>query len=144
MNKQIFMDICDRIEAQVPELKWIDLDSGDIDMQSERPSVAFPACLIDINYSSCEDQTSTEQLVTANVIVRVAFQPRGATNNKSPVRASSLSVLDTVEKVHAALQGWHNTGAFSTLTRVSASGERRRDGLKVYRLQYQTTFIDSI
>lgn len=144
MNKQIFIDICDRIEAEVPELKWIDLDNGDIDMQSERPPVAFPACFVDINYQNCEDQTSTEQLVNATVIIRVAFQPRGATNTKSPVRTLSLSILDVVEKVHGALQGWHNAGTFSTLTRVSAAGERRRDGFKVYRLLYQTTFIDSV
>lgn len=144
MNKQIFIDICDRIESEVPELRWIDLDTGDIDIQTERPAVAFPACLIDINYPSCEDQADNEQLVRANIIIRLAFQPQGATNNKSPVRAYVLEIFDMVEKVHAALQGWHNTGAFSTLSRISAFGERRRDGLKVYRLQYQTTFIDCI
>lgn len=144
MNKQIFIDICDRIEAEVPELKWIDLDTGDIDIQTERHPVAFPACLIDINYPSCEDQADNKQLVRANIIIRLAFQPQGATNNKSPVRAQALEIFDMVEKVHGALQGWHNAGTFSTLTRVSAAGERRRDGFKVYRLLYQTTFIDSV
>jgi hypothetical protein len=144
MNKQIFIDICDRIESEVPELKWIDLDNGDIDIQTERPPVAFPACFIDISYPNCEDQADSEQLVRANIIIRLAFQPQGASNNKSPVRARALEIFDIVEKVHSALQGWHNAGAFSTLSRISASAERRRDGLKVYRLLYQTTFIDSL
>lgn len=142
MNKQIFLDIANRLEVQVPELRWIDWDSGELELVTERHQVAFPACMMDIIYPRCEDQTSTEQLVTANVILRVAFQPQGATNNNSPVREAAMAAFGVLDKIHAALQGWHNEGSFSTLSRTSASRERRRDGLKVYRLQYQTTFIN--
>jgi hypothetical protein len=128
----------------VPELRWIDWDSGELDLITERPTVAFPACMIDIVYSKCEDETNRDQLVNANVILRVAFQPQGATANNSPVRESAMAAFGVLDKIHASLQGWHNEGSFSTLSRTSAIRERRRDGLKVYRLQYQTTFIDAI
>lgn len=142
MNKQIFIDICDRIENEVPEFRWIDWDEGQLDMQSERPSLAFPACLVDIIYPSCDDLTNTEQLVKANIILRVAFMPTGATNQKSPVRTSALATFDTIDKLHTKLQGWHNAGAFAPLSRTGATRERRKDGIKVYRISYQTTFED--
>lgn len=142
MDKELFTDLCDRLETEVPELAWIDWDSGELDLAGERPQVAFPACLIDVEYPRCDDQHSREQLVTANLILRVAFQPQGATNNHSPVRAQALNAFDVLAKLHTALQGWHNAGQFSPLSRAAARRERRRDGLKVYQLRYQTTFIE--
>lgn len=144
MNKQLFTDLADRLQTEVPELKWIDWDSGELDMATERPQVAFPACMIDMEYPRCDDQTSTEQLVTATIVIRVAFQPQGATHNHSPVRAQAMNAFDVLAKLHAALQGWHNAGQFSPLGRTAARRERRRDGLKVYQLRYQTTFIEEL
>jgi hypothetical protein len=144
MNKQIFIDICTRLETQVPELRWIDWDEGQLDMQVERPAVAFPACLLDIVYAGCDDLTDTIQLVRANIPLRVAFMPSGATNTKSGVRNLAMATFAILDKIHEALQGWHNEGSFTILTRTSATRERRRDGLKVYRLNYSTTFQDVI
>jgi hypothetical protein len=43
-------------------------------------------------------------------------------------------------KIHTALQGWRQNYDFNQLTRMSARAEKRRDGLKVYDLIYQTRF----
>ncbi|HAZ00702.1 MAG: hypothetical protein A2W90_14595 [Bacteroidetes bacterium GWF2_42_66] len=143
MNKQIFTAVCDRLKSQVTELRWIDWDDGQADIINERPQVAFPAALVDIVYPSCEDETDTDQLVKANIIIRLFFEPRGATNTKSPVRATALASFDVIDKVHAAMQGWNNSGAFAHLSRSSATREKRRDGYKAYKLTYGTTFIES-
>jgi hypothetical protein len=142
MNKQLFLSIADRIEAAVPAFRWIDFDDGAIDIQAERPALAFPACLLDISYPDTEDESGTEQLVNAAITLRVAFQPAGATNNHSPVRENALANFDTIAALHTALQGWNDTGLFSKLSRHSALRERRRDGLIVYRITYRTTFIE--
>lgn len=144
MNKQIFLDLCTRLEGQVPELRWVDWDEGQLDMQAERPAVAFPACLIDIVYAGCDDLTDTIQLVRANIPLRVAFSASGATNTKSTARNTALAAFAILDKIHEALQGWHNAGSFTILTRTSATREKRRDGLKVYRLNYSTTFQEVI
>ena len=144
MNKQLFIDLCNHIQQRVPELKWLDWDSGEIDMINERPQVAFPACMIDIDYPRCDDRTSSEQLVFANIILRVAFQPQGSTNNHSPKREQAHQAFDTLGNIHAALQGWNDEGQISNLMRTAARREKRRDGLKVYQLRYQTTFIEEI
>lgn len=49
MNKDIFVSLCDRLEKEVPSLRWIDEDLGQLNVgNSTRPAVDFPCCLIDI------------------------------------------------------------------------------------------------
>ena len=143
MNKEIFLSICDRLTSQVPALRWVDWDSGQLDIQSERPPVAFPACLVEIEYPQCEEIGAEMQLVTCNVTLRLAFWPQGETSSVSPVREAALAAFDTIGQVHAALQGW-STEALSIFSRLSAKAERRKDGLKVYRVVYQTTFTETV
>jgi hypothetical protein len=143
MNKELFIAISDRLEAEVPELRWVDWDSGELDILLEpgkRPRVAFPCAMIDITYPRTDDQTDVSQIVTAQINIRLAFTPKGATNTKSPVRGDALAVFEVIGKVHTALQGWRQNYDFNQLSRQSARAEKRRDGLKVYDLVYSTTF----
>lgn len=142
MNKQIFLDIANRLEDKVATLRWIDWDSGQIDLQTQRPAVAFPACLIDMAYPEIMNTGRYKQTVTANITLRLVFMPQGDTHHKSTVRDDALEVFDVIETIHDALQGWGNT-ALSDLERISAQAERRRDGLKVYRVVYQTSFTET-
>ena len=55
MNKEIFTALCEHIKKNVPEIRWIDFDTGQLNIASERPPVDWPCCLIDISYPSCRD-----------------------------------------------------------------------------------------
>jgi len=142
MNKEVISQIFARLEAEAESLNWIDIDTGQLDLLNQRPPVAFPACLVDISYPQCEEVGGDAQIVTANVALRLAFDFTGATNLHSPVRETSLAFLEVLEQVHEALQGW-SSDALSIFSRLSAAPERRRDGLKVYRVLYQTTFQET-
>ncbi|OQB81401.1 MAG: hypothetical protein BWX87_00666 [Bacteroidetes bacterium ADurb.Bin123] len=142
MNKEVIILISNRLKSQVPAIKWIDIDTGQLDILTQRPPVAFPACLVDLTYPQCDDTGEHIQIVTANVILRLAFDFTGATNSASPVRETSLGFLDVIEAVHEALQGWSNS-ALSSFSRINAQPERRKDGLKVYRITYQTAFSET-
>lgn len=140
MNGTVYTMIADRL-ALVSELKWIDLETGQIDLQDERPPVSFPACIIDIGYPRTEDLSFNQQLVTAQVSLRLAFKCNHATNNYSPKRNDAMAIFDVVDKVHGALQGWSNE-SLSQFSRIRAVPEKRRDGLKVYLLVYETSFSE--
>lgn len=142
MNKEIIAAICDRLEAEVEALRWIDIDSGQLEV-TQRPAVAFPACLVDMAYPQCDDLGGGKQNVTANVTLRLVFDAPGATSAASPVREQSLAFLDTIEAVHEALQGWSTT-ALSAFSRLNAQPEKNKSGLKVYRITYQTAFTESV
>lgn len=144
MNKDIFTAICDRITDEVAAFNWVDWDSGQVDIVDDmRPAIAFPACLVDIAYPGCQNIAENIQIVTCNITLRLVFKDMGSTSHVSPVRDAALAVFETIEALHEALQGW-GTDALSSLSRLSATAERRKDGLKVYRIVYQTTFQESV
>lgn len=53
--KIIYGALLAQLKTEVPELKWIDLDEGQLDGNGgERPAIAFPAALIGINFLKCD------------------------------------------------------------------------------------------
>lgn len=145
MNASIFVALCDHLTKEVPELRWIDEDEGQLNTpQGERPAVDFPCCLIDIQYPSCRDADETEQLVTASITLKLAFLQMGATNNKAPepVRSRALERLGIVECVQNCLQGWTAEETISPLSRKSARASVMTNKTKMYTVVYETTFLE--
>lgn len=143
MNAELFVALCDHLEKEVPELRWIDEDEGQLNTQPGiRPPVDFPCCLIDIHYLGCRDITDTEQVVTVSITLKIVFRPAGETNNKVPghLRKKALDRLSVTDKIHVAMQGWQAGGSVSPLSRRSARPSTTVGGLKVYTVVYDTTF----
>ncbi|SEF86478.1 hypothetical protein [Parabacteroides chinchillae] len=145
MNAEIFIALCDHLEKEVPELRWIDEDEGQLNTAADiRPAVDFPCCLVDIQYPSCQDENETEQLVTANITLRIGFQPAGETNSKAPeaVRRKALERLDIIEKIQNCMQGWTAEEIISPVSRKSARSTVQANKVKVYTIVYGTTFME--
>lgn len=140
--KTIYSDIITRLKAKVPELRWIDLDYGQLE-SPERPAVAFPSALITIDIPQADDITDNIQDCVANITIRLAFDNPGRTAAATPTKElnRALTPYDTAGNVYAALQGWH-TAHFDPLSRRSQRKENNRYGLFVYSLQFQTRFFD--
>lgn len=141
MNKEIFIALCDHLEKEVPEIRWIDEDAGQLNTQTDRPAVDFPCCLIDIQYPDCKDTNETEQLISATINLKLAFLPAGETNNKAPdeVRSRALQRFVIIEKVQDCMQGWTADEILSPISRKSAKGINIGK-IKVYTIVYSTTF----
>jgi len=141
--KEIYLAVMARLLAEVPALKWIDLDEGQLDAnQSERPSVGFPAALVGIDLTQCETLYGSRQRATATVSVRVAQNPtvsRTSAGANAQARTASLERFDLIEAVAMALQDY-GTAAFNPLSRVRQVKERRQDGILIYRIEFETAF----
>ena len=142
MDKEFFIAICDKLEAEIPELRWIDQEEGQLSVP--QPPVAFPCCLVDISYPSCETHMGGKQKIRAQVQLKVAFVSNGQTNAAAPasVREKALKRLDTLNEIHQTLQWWNADGLFNPLRRIRCVPEKRTDGLKVYNVTYETEFMD--
>jgi len=143
--KSIYLAIMAQLKEEVPALRWIDLDCGQIDNQRERPAVAFPCAIISIALNNCEDLHKTAQLCRATVSVRIAQnQPVNRTNSeaKEEIRETALEKYDLINKVINSLQGF-DTSEFNPLSRRGQSIERRTDGLFVCRIDFVTEFEES-
>jgi len=130
-----------RLLAEVPALKWIDLDTGQLNQ--DPPPVLFPCALIGIKLPTCKSQTDTLQDCVALVTVKLAFdsQRRTAGAVAEQQRNESLAVYDTIADVYAALQGFSTSG-FDSLSRKS-QGDDPHKKLFVYKQEYTTTFEDA-
>ena len=141
---EIYLAVAQQLQKEVPELAYIDLDTGQIDNVEMAPPVEFPAALIDIRIPVCEDESTRVQICTVNISVRLVFEAwYDETANISPDKwkRRALEKMEVIDKVYKALQGWE-TDFLSALSRTSVEPERRSDGLKVYTLTFASTQLD--
>jgi hypothetical protein len=141
MNGEIYLALCERLK-EVEAIKWIDFDSGQLSITGDRPPVAFPCCLIDLQYPTCRDTYGSNQLITLNIILKIGFQPRGDTYAAAPgeVRLKALEIFNVIEDVHRVMQGETLSDTVSDISRKRAVKVTRRDGIQVYTVTYETTF----
>jgi hypothetical protein len=142
--KTAYLAIMAQLKKQCPQLKWIDIDFGQIDKQTERLPVAFPCAVIVISVSGCEDQYGKVQVCRSQVSVRIAQNPPTSRTNSEAtgdIRESAMSRYDLIDEVFCALQGFGEP-QFNPLSRTRQSIERRTDGLFVCRMDFNTEFQD--
>lgn len=144
--KDIYDALLTRLSGQIPALKMIDFDMGqlgvlDLDL---RPSVKFPCALIDITYPRCTDISGDIQLVESMIKIRLAFEtPLPTDSNATKARRdAALLIFDTVDLVYKALQGYSAAGIFTELSRRSQVPDNRYAGIKIIEMIFDTTFED--
>ena len=145
--KTVYSAVMERIKSEVKPLKWIDLDTGQLERapvlkpELERTPLAFPCALIGIDIPRTKDVTDTDQDCDVRIIVRLAFNQEMRTNSAAPasVVPAALKPYDIIADTYAALQGW-GTESFNPLSRVNQSKENSRNGLFIYRIEFRTEF----
>jgi hypothetical protein len=137
--EEIFTSILEHLKVAMPELRWIDLQKGQ--MKYDRPPIVFPAALIKIIIPRTANITKKLQNADAMIQVSLCFDFNGKTNSKmlTEQRTKSLDYLRTCDKVHKTLQGFENA-TFSSLTRTSAIEQERPDDYKVFEIEYVTNY----
>jgi hypothetical protein len=140
--KTIYTAVMARLKDKVPAIRWIDLDTGQLEA-GDRPPVAFPCALISISIVSAKDVTDTIQECSARIKVRLAFDQPAKTDSATPaaVLQQSLNPYDVIADVYAALQGFY-TANFDSISRTRQDRENSRNGLFIYSLEFSTNFTD--
>lgn len=144
--KKIYELIATRLK-EIEEIRFIDMDNGQLDYYEYRAAVDFPACLISIDYLSCDNIGLTgAQQCHVNIGIRLVAQVFDDTNIAAPddVRSRALAIYDIMDKIHENLQWWKPDEFLSKLTRKSVTREKREDGLMVLFINYTTTIVDTL
>lgn len=140
--KIIYEAILARIAAEIPELKYVDLDKGQFEI--ERPPVSFPACLVSIQIPSATENHRTNLHKQVMVTLRIGWDFWGNTSSITPTpnRAQSLAYFDLVEKIEAKFQGWDDgSRRFNYFSQMALREERRPD-IKVVNIPFKTSYHD--
>lgn len=144
--KLLYQELVKRLVDQVGEIKYIDQDLGQLEV-NERPPVRFPCVLIDLSDATFDDVGENYQLATVSISLRLGFAPFTSANSiqKDSFSDKALQFYDIEAKIHKALHGHtlENPDAdFRELTRVSASTEQREPEIRVRQLVYNIEFED--
>lgn len=91
--KFIYEAILARIADQIPEIKYIDMDKGQFNI--DRPPVSFPACLISMQVTSTQENNRTNLHKQLMVSFRLGWDFDGNTSIITPEqdRLNSLKIL---------------------------------------------------
>lgn len=141
VSKQLFLEIEDRIKEMVPSVKYIDLNMGQFE-QSLRPSVAFPAVLIDFDEIRTEVNHNWRR-ETVTVRLWVVCESYAQSQQSAPlnIRQKAMEYLDVTEQVIDALHLWQST-ATTRLIYLSQRGQNIPE-YRMRELTFQTSWVKS-
>lgn len=137
----LFVRLQAHLKTQVPDLRWIDQDFGQL--EQERPPVSYPCALIDFTDWNFENWGENIQSAAGAVVIRLAFDAWSNTNNLTPSlwKDKGLVFYDIEYKIYKALQGWKPDN-YGYLLRESVATEQREDNLRVRVLRFSCSFED--
>lgn len=130
--------IMDRLQSMVPEIAWIDLDVGQLEL--ENPPVDYPCALVDVTDIDFSDMAENNQVGNTTVTISIAQQCITETNYATPLqyRNEAATYFNIIQKVFTALQGFEGNH-FAPLTRVTLRKQK-----KVFPLTYVLGFATAL
>jgi len=143
----LYESIRAKIKQDLPGVKWIDLDSGQLDNPEQNYPFPFPAVFVDFPNIDWVDAGERMQNGAVQVNVRIAFRIYNQTHSNTQDNAydtfgKAMDALAMVTTIHSKMQGFSDGLTFNRLTRVSTSTEKRSDGLKVLNMIYACSARD--
>ncbi|MBP7174365.1 MAG: hypothetical protein KBA33_09925 [Cloacibacterium sp.] len=132
--------------GEIPELKYVDENWGQIDYYSPNTPVQWPCCLIDIqsgNFSNIGKDLSKKptarQMGQFSIKIIVANLKLSNTSFAAPLsqKNDAWLVFDLVEKIHEKLHGYSPVINCSKMLRSSFQRTLRDDGVQEYAIVYE-------
>lgn len=140
----LFLKVKARLKDQVPELKYIDQDLGQLENYGTKPPVSWPCALIEVDEFEFSDVGGyNQQIGDGFLIVRLANPSYSPTSNITPAQVTlkGLEYYDLEQKIYVALHGWSEAG-FSKLLRRRSKKEERNDNVRVRVIPFAVSFDD--
>jgi hypothetical protein len=144
--EKLFLKLQSCIEAKCPDIRWIDLDLGQLENYEIRPAVSWPCVLIDFNQTSYDQMQNNRQLANLTFTVRLGFDQYSHTANTTPlpVKQKGLKYFRIEQSLYKAIQGFNADDLMQDCTRVNAATERREgDNFRVRVLTFTAMTEDT-
>lgn len=138
----LILELQKRIRTQVPQIREVAEDKGQLEHYDTKPAVSFPCVLIDFDFNF-DDMGDNTQMADGQVVLRLAFPPYSSSSSLMPdlVKEKGLSYTDIEWNLNKALHGWQPAN-MGYLARRKAQTEMRRDPLRVREIRYEMSFED--
>lgn len=143
--KQMIQDIQDQLIQDVPALKYVDQDWGQLDFFSPSP-VKFPCALIDIQSASYSNNGKLVQQGTATIVIRLFDLKLSNTSGKAPdkQKEKAKKIWELIEDVNKALHGQNFLQkGYGLPMREQMRRTKRMEGYYQTELYYTVQFTDT-
>lgn len=153
----LYEQIMLRIQDNINPIRYINQELGQLENYNPatgRPSVVFPCVLIDFDNFTAEDGGDGLQMLTGEVVIRLAIDTWTPAHNlmTAETREKSLSYFELEFALNQALGNWAADSVFndqqkliahfSSLSRAAVFTEKRDDGMRVRVLKFKTAIED--
>jgi len=143
--KQIIQNIQDKLVQEVPALKYVDQDWGQMDYFNS-PPVKFPCALIDILSVQYTNNGNFIQQGTATVVIRLFDLKLSNSSQAAPAnqKENAKKIWQLIEDVNRALHGQNFLQeGYGLPVREQMRRAKRNDGCYQTELYYTVQFTDT-
>lgn len=140
--KQIFLSIQSRLASSASSLKYIDKNWGQLNLP--QPPIKFPCCLIDIDSIDYSMGTLSTRLANASIILTIADHHSVRSSALAPAKNNSYDILDLLEVIISALDGWRVPNTTQSLVRTRLAKAYSDQSYDVYSLTFSTAWVEHI
>lgn len=124
----------------ITELKWIDIDMGQLDL--EHPPVDFPCALIDVENIDYSDASEGTEIGDTLIAIKIAQLCITESNHRTPTiyKQQGAAQFNLIKEVHKKLKGFQGE-SFAPLRRTRLE-KVKKVFPKSYTLYYSTSLFD--
>lgn len=142
--KELLTDILNRIKTEIPQIKYVDEDWGQLNNYSLNPPVQFPAAIVDCINANYTNEGKLVQMGDVQVRIRIADLKLTNTSGKAPQtqKDQAFAIYDLLATIHSKLHGWPANKPYSRLIRQSMKKVVSNDGVRIHELIYTTRIVD--
>lgn len=140
--QNIILSLLQRISS-LPEIAYASADWGQLSY--DVPPVEWPCALIDISQVSLHDHLQEQQSAEGIITVTLADYIDAPAQALDPPEdyALEMRIYSAIDALHQALQGY-NTAGFSPLSRRSIRRVSGSPGLRVFAIEYLSSWTETI
>jgi len=143
----LYIALSNYIKTNVPEVRWIDMDFGQLEHFEYKPEVSFPCVLIDFPQANYSNTSNLSQVGEVKVQFRLGFAPFSKSYQAAPedVKEKGLAYFAIEQRLFEVIQGWSNEFTQPFIRESALSEQRDNDdqGLRVRVLTFNTAYEDN-
>lgn len=139
--KELYKELADKLNAHIPEVRWIDLWNSQVyNLETEHP-FPTPAVFLAFRSNQISDLGNKVQNVNAQIDVFVFYETFLDTFKGAYNQQDALDFLDIMDKVNQVFHGSSGEN-YSSMRRVSYSPVDTGGSGNLWSITYNATLID--
>jgi hypothetical protein len=138
----LYIELAQRIESKIPEVKWVDLWHEQISYLTEELPFPTPAVFIGLTTNKCDDYSLLIQECDIQVDFYLFFETFSDTYRGAYNQSSAIDFLRLLTKLHTTFHGVSGTN-FQTMRRVDMRREDSGGAGNLYRISFSFNTVDA-